>query len=65
MSHAYVCNLMPCTFSTKGCNPWIDTELEKRLWPYIGGIARENRMKGWQLVELMTTSIHFYHSPER
>lgn len=45
MSHAYVCNLMHCTFSTKGRNPWIDSELEKRLWPYIGGIARENRMK--------------------
>ena len=23
----------------------IDSELERRLWPYIGGIARENRMK--------------------
>jgi REP element-mobilizing transposase RayT len=23
----------------------MDTELESRLWPYLGGIARENRMK--------------------
>jgi REP element-mobilizing transposase RayT len=23
----------------------IDCELEERLWPYLGGIARENRMK--------------------
>ena len=45
MSHAYVCNLMHCTFSTKGRNPWIDAGLEQRLWPYIGGIARENRLK--------------------
>ena len=45
MSHAYVCNLMHWTFSTKGRNPWIDAELERRLWPYIGGICRENRMK--------------------
>lgn len=45
MSHAYVSNLMHCTFGTKGRYPFINTELESRLWPYIGGIARENRMK--------------------
>jgi REP element-mobilizing transposase RayT len=36
---------MHCTFSTKDRRPIIDSELESRLWPYIGGIARENRMK--------------------
>jgi len=45
VSHSYVSNLMHCTFSTKGRQPWIDSDLESRLWPYIGGIARENRMK--------------------
>ena len=45
MSHSFVNNLMHCTFSTKGRNPWIDNDLELRLWPYIGGIARKNRMK--------------------
>ena len=45
MSHSYVSNLMHCTFSTKGRYPFIDSELESRLWPYLGGIARENRMK--------------------
>ncbi|HVS83301.1 MAG TPA: transposase [Pyrinomonadaceae bacterium] len=45
MSHSYVSNLMHCTFSTKERYPFIDSELELRLWPYIGGIARENRMK--------------------
>ena len=45
MSHAYVKNLMHCTFGTKDRYPFIDSELECRLWPYIGGIARENRMK--------------------
>jgi putative transposase len=45
MSHAYVSNLMHCTFSTKDRYPLIDSELESRLWPYLGGIARENRMK--------------------
>ena len=36
---------MHCTFSTKGRFPFISAELEARLWPYAGGIARENRMK--------------------
>ncbi len=45
MSHSYVSNLMHCTFSTKERLPFIEPELETRLWPYIGGIARENRMR--------------------
>ena len=45
MSHSYVSNLMHRTFSTKGRYPFIDSDLESRLWPYLGGIARENRMK--------------------
>ena len=35
---------MHCTFSTKERYPLIDSELEARLWPYVGGIAKENRM---------------------
>ena len=45
MSHSYVSSIMHCTFSTKERFPFIDSELESRLWPYLGGIARENRMK--------------------
>ena len=45
MSHSYISNLMHCTFSTKDRYPFIDADLEERLWPYLGGIARENRMK--------------------
>ena len=45
MSHSYVSNLMHCTFGTKDRYPFINSELESRLWPYLGGIARENRMK--------------------
>ncbi len=45
MSHSFVSNLMHCTFSTKGRYPFIDSDLEPRLWSYLGGIARENRMK--------------------
>jgi putative transposase len=32
-------------FSTKNRKKIITAELEKRLWPYMGGIARENNMK--------------------
>jgi len=45
MSHSFVNNLMHCTFSTKDRHPCIDSDLEPRLWPYLGGIARANRMK--------------------
>lgn len=36
---------MHCTFSTKERYPFINSDLESRLWPYIGGIANENRIK--------------------
>jgi putative transposase len=45
MGHAYVSNLMHCIFSTKERYPFINSELRFRLWPYIGGIANENRIK--------------------
>ena len=45
MSHSYVKNLMHCTFSTKERYPFIKSALESDLWPYVGGIARANRMK--------------------
>ena len=45
MPHSYVSNLMHSVFSTKERLPFITPELESRLWPYLGGIARENKMK--------------------
>src|SRR5437867_11799428 len=45
MPHSYVSNLMHCIFSTKDRFPLINAELESRLWPYVGGIARENKMR--------------------
>jgi REP-associated tyrosine transposase len=44
MSHSFVSNFMHCTFSTKERYPFINSDLEARLWPYVGGIAKENRM---------------------
>jgi REP element-mobilizing transposase RayT len=37
--------LMHCVFSTKDRRPLITPELAERLYPYLGGIARENKMK--------------------
>ena len=45
MPHSYVSNLVHYIFSTKERFPFIDQELESRLWPYMGGIARANGMK--------------------
>ena len=45
MPHSYVSNMVHYIFSTKERFPFIDQELEARLWPYIGGIARENGMR--------------------
>ncbi|HEV7797451.1 MAG TPA: IS200/IS605 family transposase [Pyrinomonadaceae bacterium] len=44
MPHSYVSNLIHYVFSTKERCPFIDQALESRLWPYTGGIARENGM---------------------
>jgi REP element-mobilizing transposase RayT len=36
---------MHCVFSTKERRRLINPELQQRLYPYLGGIARENKMK--------------------
>lgn len=36
---------MHVVFSTKERRPWITPDVQDRLWPYLGGIARENKMK--------------------
>jgi putative transposase len=45
MSHSYTSSLYHCVFSTKDRRKTIDAELQSRLWPYLGGIARDNKMK--------------------
>ena len=43
--HSFVSCLMHCVWATKERRPVITPELRERLWPYLGGIARENKMK--------------------
>src|SRR5437762_8577322 len=38
-----------CVFSTKARRPLIPPALQDRLWPYLGGIARENGMKAIEI----------------
>jgi putative transposase len=45
VGHSYTSSLFHCVFSTKERRKLITPELQERLWPYLGGIARENRMK--------------------
>src|SRR5436190_12752162 len=42
---SYVNMHLHCVFSTKERRPMITPDLRDRLWPYLGGIARENKMK--------------------
>ena len=44
MAHSYVCQYIHCVFSTKGRQRIIAPVFQDRLWPYLGGIARENKM---------------------
>ena len=45
MSHSFTSQLLHCVFSTKARQRTITPDLSSRLWPYLGGIARENNMK--------------------
>jgi putative transposase len=42
---SYVSSYFHCVFSTKERRPLIQPELQERLWPFLGGIARNNKMK--------------------
>ena len=39
---SYVSSYSHCVFSTKDRRPFITAQLQERLWPFLGGIARAN-----------------------
>ena len=45
MAHTFCCSLVHCVFSTKERRKIIAPGVRSRLWPYMGGIAREHKMK--------------------
>jgi hypothetical protein len=42
---SYVSSYYHCVFSTKERRPLIPSALSRRLWPFLGGIARQNERK--------------------
>jgi putative transposase len=46
---SYVSAYFHCVFSTKDRRPLITPKLRDRLWPYMGGIARENNLKALEI----------------
>jgi len=43
--HSFQSCLMHCVFATKERRPWLTSAIREKLWPYLGGIARQNGMK--------------------
>jgi len=43
--HSFTSILIHCVWSTKKREPYLSSEVRTRLWAYLGGIARENKMK--------------------
>jgi len=54
---SYVSSYFHCVFSTRERRPLISPELQERLWPYLGGIARQNEMKA---IEIGGVSDHIH-----
>lgn len=46
---SYISCYSHCVFSTKERRPLITPELRDRLWPFLGGIARQNKMKAIEI----------------
>jgi len=46
---SYVSAYFHCVFSTKERRRFITPELRERLWPFLGGIARQNKMKAIEI----------------
>ena len=46
---SYVSAHFHCIFSTKERQRLITPELRERLWPFLGGIARQNKMKAIEI----------------
>jgi putative transposase len=45
MANTYTALHYHVIFSTKNRESWIRTDVEQRIWSYMGGIARENEVK--------------------
>ena len=46
---SYVSSYFHCVFSTKERRKLITPSLQQRVWPFLGGIARQNKMKAIEI----------------
>jgi len=46
---SYISSYFHCVFSSKQRQRLITPELQDRLWPFLGGIARQNKMKAVEI----------------
>ena len=49
MANTYTSLHYHLVFSTKNRERWITPVIEQRIWAYLGGIAKENKMKPLQI----------------
>lgn len=49
MANTYTSLHYHIVFSTKNRELWIEPDVEQRLWAYLGGIAKQNKMKPLQI----------------
>ena len=49
MANTYTSLFYHFVFSTKNRQRWINTEIENRIWAYIGGIARKHKCTALQI----------------
>ncbi|MGA2033704.1 MAG: IS200/IS605 family transposase [Thermoguttaceae bacterium] len=49
MANTYTSLHYHVIFSTKNREPWIRSEFEQRIWAYLGGSAKKNKMKPLQI----------------
>lgn len=49
MANTYTSLHYHVVFSTKNRQGWLHSDIEHRVWAYLGGIARENAMKALEI----------------
>ena len=49
MANTYTSLHYHIVFSTKNRERWITPDIDERIWAYLGGIAKENKMKPVQI----------------
>jgi REP element-mobilizing transposase RayT len=49
MANTYTSLYYHIVFSTKDREPWLNENVRERLWPYMGGVARDNGIKAIEI----------------